>query len=95
MSLFRAVENRRPLIRAANTGFSAFIDPSGRIIARGDLFSEEVLMEKIKTGNNVLTIYSRYGDFFACIILIICLIKFFHELCYYLFKGKKIDHRRG
>ncbi|MFC1868718.1 apolipoprotein N-acyltransferase [Thermodesulfobacteriota bacterium] len=95
MSLFRAVENRRPLIRAANTGFSAFIDPSGRIIARGDLFNEEVLIAEIKAGNNVLTIYSQYGDLFACIILIICLIKFFHELCYHLFKVKKFDRRRG
>ena len=30
-SVFRAVENRRPLIRAANTGISCFIDSSGRL----------------------------------------------------------------
>ncbi|MFC1535065.1 apolipoprotein N-acyltransferase [Thermodesulfobacteriota bacterium] len=89
MSIFRAVENRRPLIRAANTGFSAFIDPVGKIVTQGDLFNEEVLFEDIKTGGNSLTFYSRYGDLFVYIILIICLIKFFHELCYYPLKVRK------
>ena len=32
MAVFRAVENRGPLIRSANTGFHGFIDPAGRIL---------------------------------------------------------------
>jgi len=39
MAVFRAVENRKPLVRAANTGISGFIDSSGRIIASSGLFS--------------------------------------------------------
>ena len=34
MSVFRAVESRRSLIRAANTGISGFIDPSGKVVER-------------------------------------------------------------
>ncbi len=86
MSLFRAVETRRPLIRAANTGFSAFIDKRGEIISRGDLFREEVLMEEVGLGDNTLTFYTRYGDVFAYLLILICLIKFFSELCYHLFR---------
>jgi apolipoprotein N-acyltransferase len=86
ISMFRAVETRRPLIRAANTGFSAFIDPRGEILSIGDLFNEEVLIKEIRVGGDKLTIYSKYGDFFAYLLLIICLIKFFRELCYHLFR---------
>ena len=31
MAVLRAVENRRALVRSANTGISAFVDPLGRI----------------------------------------------------------------
>ncbi len=38
MAVFRAVENRRPVIRAANTGISAFILPNGRILEQSGEF---------------------------------------------------------
>lgn len=37
---FRAVEEGMPVIRAANTGISALIDPLGRILHRDELFTE-------------------------------------------------------
>ena len=40
MAVLRAVENRRALVRAANTGISGFVDPLGRITARTELFVE-------------------------------------------------------
>ncbi len=36
--VFRAVENRCWLVRSANTGISAIIDPWGRVVSRSDLF---------------------------------------------------------
>jgi apolipoprotein N-acyltransferase len=85
MSLFRAIENRRPIIRAANTGFSAFIDPCGRILKRGELFTEEILIGRIIPADNPITFYTRYGDIFAYSMIILCLIKFLYELCYGFF----------
>ena len=89
MSQFRAVENRRPMIRAANTGCSAFIDSNGRITIKGDLFDEEVLMSEVNVKDANLTFYCRYGDVFVYLILIICLIRLLHELCYYTFKKRR------
>ncbi len=89
MCVFRAVENRRPFIRAANTGFSAFIDPCGRISEKSGLFTEDVLTGEVGTGRSGMTFYTKYGDIFIYSILIICLIKFFHELCYQLVKKRR------
>ena len=75
MAVFRAVENRRPLIRSANTGFSAFIGPQGKIIARGNLFCEETLTVSPDISNSDLTFYTRSGDIFAFSMLLISLIK--------------------
>lgn len=86
MSVFRAIENRRPLLRSANTGISAIIDSSGKVTIQGDLFTEEVLTGKIIPEKNSLTFYSRFGDVFAIGVLILCLIKISIELCY---SGKK------
>lgn len=43
VNLFRAVENRRPVIRAANNGISAVIDPWGRVLSKTALNERTVL----------------------------------------------------
>jgi apolipoprotein N-acyltransferase len=73
MSVFRAVENRRPLIRAANTGFSAIIDSRGRIMDRTDLFEEETLRATLCLIDRNLTFYTRFGDIFAYVAIIMAL----------------------
>jgi apolipoprotein N-acyltransferase len=65
MAVFRAVENRRPVVRAANTGISAFILPNGKIVAQSGLFTEALLTKEIDLPDSGLTLYTRYGDFFA------------------------------
>jgi len=89
MSIFRAVENRRPLIRAANTGFSAFINPYGETISRSSLFGEEVLGRELELGGHNLTFYSRYGDLFVYVILVMGLIQYFFILCYHRKRARK------
>ncbi len=64
--VFRAVENRRPLIIAANTGFSAYIDPLGRIKAQGKRHAKDYLIvtPEIYEGRHRewLSSYIRYGE---------------------------------
>jgi len=71
MAVFRAIENRRPMIRAANTGFSAFITPTGAIQSKSGLFVEAVLKGSIIAGTFPLTFYSRFGDLFATALLVV------------------------
>ena len=70
MSIFRAVENRRSLIRSANTGISGFIDPAGRVIGKTALFKDAVLTRSVPIMQEK-TVYTRYGDVFADICLVI------------------------
>jgi apolipoprotein N-acyltransferase len=59
--VFRAVECRKPLLIAANTGFSAWIDADGRILAQGPRRAEEVLLAEV-TPDLRKSWYLAYGD---------------------------------
>lgn len=75
MAVFRAIENRKPVVRAANTGISGLIDSNGRILSSTSLFERKVLSGTIKT-DRTMTFYTKYGDLFSylCIVLSIVLI---------------------
>ena len=73
MSVFRAIENRRALARAANTGVSAFIDPVGRMLDATPLYEEAVRTEMLPRMDEQ-TLYTKYGDVFAYVCLIVCVI---------------------
>jgi apolipoprotein N-acyltransferase len=64
----RAIEQGLPLVRAANTGISAVIDPLGRIVARLGLGMEGVLDSRLPLPI-ASTIYARVGDIPAAIII--------------------------
>ena len=65
MAVFRAVENRVPLIRAANTGITAVIDPFGRVVQATDLFVRTHVTETIPVVAEPGALYTRIGDLFA------------------------------
>lgn len=64
MTVFRAIEYRRALVRAANTGISGFIDPAGRVLAKTDLYTEAAATMTVPLLSN-RTVYARLGDSFA------------------------------
>jgi apolipoprotein N-acyltransferase len=68
MTIFRAVENRVPLVRAANTGISSIIDAKGHIRGMTPLFQEAFLSGEVRFGEGN-TFYTRYGDLFAGLCL--------------------------
>ena len=73
MAVLRAVENKRYLVRSANTGISAFINPAGTIYARTQLFNPDVLTATI-TCMDCQTFYSQHGDLFAICCFVLCLL---------------------
>jgi len=74
MTVFRAVENRRSLARAANTGISGFIDPTGRVLASTALLQEAAVVQPLPLLKEK-PIYTQTGDLFArgCMAVVILL----------------------
>lgn len=70
---FRAIENRRPMLVAANTGISAVIAPSGHLSQYTPVRKTTYLVAEIYPTNRPLTHYTRHGDWFAfgCLVLTI------------------------
>jgi apolipoprotein N-acyltransferase len=64
MAVFRAVENGKYLVRAANTGISAVVDPRGRVLERTALFERRAIVREVPIVPG-LTFYARRGDVFA------------------------------
>ena len=70
-AIFRCVETRRPMVRAANTGVTCFVNRFGRVTqvlldSKGSQFTEGVLSGTIAVPKNgELTFYVRHGELFA------------------------------
>ena len=70
-AIFRCVEVRRPMVRAANTGVTCFINEFGRVTqmlqdVQGWPFGQGILIDDVKVPtDNVLTFYARHGELFA------------------------------
>jgi apolipoprotein N-acyltransferase len=74
MAVFRAVETRTTVVRAANTGISCFIDPRGEIYAALPPHAEGALSAPVRLCDDIPP-YVLYGDWFAsgCLVLAIAL----------------------
>lgn len=68
----RAVEEGLPLVRDANTGISAVIDPHGRITGRTPIDVETFLDADLPARIVGGTLYARFGDLFFAAMLIAC-----------------------
>jgi apolipoprotein N-acyltransferase len=71
----RSVENRRVLVRSANGGVSAVIDPWGRILQRLPLFVRTTAVVEVPLyAVNGLTVYTRFGDWFPRLLIGLLLV---------------------
>ena len=58
----RAIENRKWIVRSANTGISAVINSEGKILEKTNWWEDDVIRAKVKL-NDTLTFYASYGDY--------------------------------
>lgn len=61
-SCLRAIETRRWIARSANTGISAIIDPSGKVVSHTSWWQPEVLKGKVGLSDE-RTFFTIHGDF--------------------------------
>jgi apolipoprotein N-acyltransferase len=67
---FRAIEHRTAVVRAANTGVSAFIAPTGRITRTLGLFERGNLTGTVPLRSRE-TVYTRFGDWLAGLAVVV------------------------
>jgi apolipoprotein N-acyltransferase len=73
LAQLRAVEQRRYLIRATNSGVSAVVDPAGRLVVRSGLFTRENLRATVHPLEGG-TPYARLGDWPGWLALALMLL---------------------
>ena len=73
----RAVETDRYLLRAATTGISAFVDPSGRVVREIPLNQQGIIFADFEP-RHAVTPYVRFGDWFAwvaCLVVVVAIVR--------------------
>ena len=69
----RAVEQRKSIVRSANTGISAIINSKGKILQKSNWDEEICIKTKVEI-NNQITFYSQFGDYLGRISVFIFFI---------------------
>jgi len=75
LARLRAIENRIPILRSANTGISGVIRSDGTVQTKVDLNKQLVFQESINISKSG-SIYSAHGDIFALVCFLITLLIF-------------------
>ncbi|MBN2553883.1 MAG: hypothetical protein JXB06_13985, partial [Spirochaetales bacterium] len=65
LSLFRAVENQRPVLRTTSSGYTVYIDAAGKIQPGApEPYTEGYVIARVPLPEKRLTVYTRWGDWF-------------------------------
>ncbi len=76
MAVVRAAENRKPLLRSANTGITLITDPFGRVLDSTRIYEDKVLKGDVWVFDGKPTPYARFGNWLPrlCLIVLALLI---------------------
>jgi len=86
MAVFRSVENKIPTLRSTSSGQTCFINYFGKIEGECEPFTETYGYYEVPLYSNCSTIYSKYGNFFAIGLVIICFILLLNSVIFDILK---------
>jgi apolipoprotein N-acyltransferase len=89
MAVLRAIENRLPVVRAANTGISLAADKTGRLLAKSGIFREAYLVATIHP-EDAKSVYNTVGDVIpqaSAAVALFCLIIVFLKQKEYIYES--------
>lgn len=89
MAVLRTVENRRSMVRSTNSGMTVIIDPDGRIIKELKPFTAGYLVGNVPVDYSRTTLYTRFGNWFAILSLILSVAFILYGLVRYIIIDKK------
>ena len=70
IGIFRAVENRRSVVRSTNGGMTVTVDPDGRLLQMLEPFTDAYLFGTVPVVDGPRTLYTRWGDWFGVAALV-------------------------
>lgn len=73
-AVFRAVETNRPVVRATNTGITAYVTPAGEVKDAAPNYQEAIRIWDFERSDGQKTLYVRYGDWIAWLSLAVAMI---------------------
>jgi len=93
IAIFRSVENRRSMVRSTTAGVTTVIDPNGRILNRLEPFTQGFLLADVPIYTGKTTLYTRWGDWFETVILVVTGLVFIIAIARPL--GRKLHDKAG
>ena len=91
--MFRAVENRRPLVRSTASGLTAHVDEYGRILATLPYYEEGYLVTDVELKDRPMTFYTQHGDWFPWMGLIVLGLLLLFRGLHLLFTPRLVEPR--
>jgi len=88
MAVFRAVENRRSMVRSTASGQTCAIDPNGRILAMAEPFTESYLNAEVPVVTP-LSLYTRFGDYLGIIFTWVAFLVLIAGLIRYIIQKRE------
>jgi apolipoprotein N-acyltransferase len=79
LASFRAVENRRFMVRSTNTGITAFISPTGQILEPTQTYTKANRIMQVSALED-MTVYARFGDWLAYLCVFLLLFIWRHHI---------------